>query len=197
MILIRKENAKLPTKYGNFIIQAYIRKDNAEMPHLALLHSELDITKPVVIRIHSECLTGDLFGSLRCDCGEQLDKSLEILNNNQGVLIYLRQEGRGIGILNKLRAYNHQDEGMNTIEANEALGFMPDERNYSVAINILEDLNIKQIKLLTNNPDKVNAFENSSITVLERLPLFIRPNKTNQAYFDTKESEMGHIFKKS
>jgi len=187
----------LPTRHGNFIIQAYIRSDNAEMPHLALLHTEMDITKPVVIRIHSECLTGDLFGSLRCDCGEQLSQSLSILNQQQGVLIYLRQEGRGIGILNKLRAYNHQDEGMNTIEANEALGFMPDERNYTVAINILEDLGIKEIKLLTNNPEKMKAFENSSIRVIERLPLVIDPNETNQAYFDTKESEMGHIFKKS
>jgi len=195
--LIRKEKAQLPTKYGDFIIQAYIRPDNSEMPHLALLHKNLDIEKAVVIRIHSECITGDLFGSKRCDCGEQLNRSLEILNENQGVLIYLRQEGRGIGILNKLRAYNHQDEGMNTIEANEALGFMPDERNYAVALNILEDLGIQKIKLLTNNPEKINAFNNTRIQVVERLPLVIEPNETNQSYLDTKESKLGHMFKNS
>ncbi len=195
--MIRKEKAQLPTKHGNFIIQAYIRRDNAEMPHLALLHKELDISKPVVVRIHSECITGDLFASLRCDCGEQLRRSLRILNEEQGVLIYLRQEGRGIGILNKLRAYNHQDEGMNTIEANEALGFEPDERNYSVALNILDDLGIREIKLLTNNPDKLDAFKDSNIQVVERLPLVINPNEKNQAYLNTKETQMGHIFKNS
>jgi len=193
--LIRKEKAQLPTSYGNFIIQAYVRSDNTEMPHLALLHEKLNVNEPVVVRIHSECITGDLFSSKRCDCGEQLEKSLHILNSKQGVLIYLRQEGRGIGILNKLRAYNHQDEGMNTIEANEALGFRPDERNYSAALHILEDLGINKIMLLTNNPEKLKAFENSKIEIVERLPLVIDPNETNQSYLDTKESKMGHIFK--
>jgi len=195
--LIRKETAHLPTKHGDFSIQAYIRSENAEMPHLALSHKKLNVEQAVVVRIHSECLTGDLFASKRCDCGEQLERSMRIIAEEEGVLIYLRQEGRGIGILNKLRAYNHQDEGMNTIEANEALGFMPDERNYSVALHILEDLGIKKIRLLTNNPEKLSAFENSNIEVVEHLPLVVVPNETNQAYLETKESKMGHIFKNS
>ena len=190
-----KETIQLPTKYGEFVLKAYADEDSEHMPHLVMYHEEIQVDTPVTVRIHSECLTGDIFGSKRCDCGEQLNQALQIINRERGILIYLRQEGRGIGLLNKMKAYNHQDGGLNTVEANEVLGFKPDERKYDVALQILNDLKVNNINLLTNNPDKLDAFVNSGITVNERLPLIINPNETNKSYLETKESEMGHIFK--
>ncbi len=191
----KQSEAIIPTPYGDFRMLAYADEENDKMPHIVLLHVELKIDENVMLRIHSECLTGDLFGSKRCDCGEQLHKSLEILQQEKGVLIYLRQEGRGIGIINKLKAYQLQDKGLNTIDANIHLGFEPDERDYEVASKILKDLAINQVKLLTNNPDKIDGLNEYGIIVQERVPLIISPNKDNEDYLKTKKDLMGHLLK--
>ena len=154
---------------GDFEIFAYALVDSEAMPHLALLHRDFSWDSDAVLRIHSECLTGDIFGSSRCDCGEQLEKSLRMVAEQKGVLLYLRQEGRGIGLINKLRAYNVQDDGLNTVDANTHLGFEVDERQYDAAVAILEDLDIRRVRLITNNPDKITALENSLISVIERI----------------------------
>ncbi len=189
--------AAIPTNWGTFKMVAYSDQDSEPMPHLALVHPDMDISKPVYLRIHSECLTGDLFGSRRCDCGEQLDKSLEIAAKQQGVVLYLRQEGRGIGLINKLKAYNLQDKGLNTADANVHLGLEVDARQYGIAVEIIKDLGIKSIHLLTNNPLKIEAIANSEIIVESRIPIIMEPKKENQAYFDTKKDLMGHLFNKN
>jgi GTP cyclohydrolase II len=164
------------------------------MPHLALVHENFDTNQPVLVRIHSECITGDLFGSKRCDCGEQLDRALELTAAKGGIVLYLRQEGRGIGLINKLKAYNLQDNGLNTMDANVHLGLEVDARQYDVAIKMLELLGVKKIRLLTNNPEKIEAFESSKITIVERVPLIIEPNEDNLSYLKTKADDMGHMF---
>ena len=169
----RQAAANIPTLWGEFKIFAYADSDKVENPHVVLIHKEVDLINPVSLRIHSECLTGDLFQSKKCDCGEQLRKSLEIISNEKGMLIYLRQEGRGIGLINKLKAYSLQEEGLNTIEANLHLGFEADQRHYDIAIQILDDLNISKIKLITNNPDKIEAIESSNIKLVDRIPIVI------------------------
>ena len=174
---------------------AYAESENVANPHLVLVHDEMDMEKPVSLRIHSECLTGDLLGSKRCDCGEQLSRSLQIISEQKGMLIYLRQEGRGIGLINKLKAYNLQDKGLNTIEANIHLGFEADERHYDIAIKILNDLNINKIKLITNNPEKIEAIENSNIQLVDRIPIVIDAGKENQKYLGVKKDLMGHFLK--
>jgi GTP cyclohydrolase II len=191
--LERQEKSFIPTKYGKFDMYAYASKEQEKMPHLVLCAKGLNPSESVYLRIHSECITGDLFSSQRCDCGEQLDESLKIIKENKGLLIYLRQEGRGIGIINKMKAYNHQDEGL---DANTKLGFRPDERKYDDAITILKDLSIYKIKLITNNPEKINSFVNSGIEVEERIPLVIEANAVNRSYLDTKEKLMGHLMHK-
>lgn len=191
----KQSEAKIPTPKGTFIMKAYAESKDDLMPHVVLVHEDLDKTENVVLRIHSECLTGDLFGSMRCDCGEQLAESLNIINEEKGILIYLRQEGRGIGLINKLKAYNLQDEGLNTIDANIHLGFEPDERDYEVAGAILSDLGIKSVRILTNNPTKVDGLNDYGIAVTERMPIIITPNKDNEGYLKTKEDLMGHILK--
>ena len=185
--------AKLPTVWGDFNIIAYADTKDKEMPHVVLLHEDASLNKPIYLRIHSECITGDVFGSKRCDCGEQLEKSLQILGHQKGILIYLRQEGRGIGLINKLKAYNIQDLGADTIKANIELGFAADERLYDDAIAILRDLAIKDVLLLTNNPDKIKAFENTGINVLERVPLMVPAQPENEAYMIAKAKHMGHL----
>jgi len=189
-----QEQSILPTAFGKYKMFAYSADASEKMPHIALLHMDHDIKRPTTVRIHSECLTGDIFQSKRCDCGEQLVQSMDIINNDAGLLLYLRQEGRGIGLLNKMKAYNHQDQGLDTVEANEHLGFQPDERNYDIAISILENLKINEINLITNNPLKLEAFEQSSIKVLKRIPIIINPNDVNKFYLKTKEDQMGHNF---
>lgn len=174
---------------------AYSDSPEDNSPHFAIVSEHFDPFQPVLVRVHSECITGDLFGSHRCDCGEQLQKSLELISKEGGVLIYLRQEGRGIGIINKLKAYNLQDQGINTVDANTHLGFEADERTYETAIVILKDLGIKKIRLLTNNPSKLTAFEHSDVEVIERIPLEITPREENRYYLETKKSLMGHILK--
>ncbi len=163
-----------------------------EQPHLAL-HNEGIRGDIVNVRIHSECITGDVFGSTRCDCGEQLSASLKYIEQHGGVLIYLRQEGRGIGLVNKLKAYNLQDEGFDTIVANHQLGFATDLRSYEAAITILKSFGIQRINLMTNNPEKLDAFENSGIHVESRIPIVISPVADNERYLQTKKDGMGHM----
>ena len=195
--LIKEAEAQLPTDWGTFRIVAFKSNISDYDPELVLVHPELDVTKPVIIRVHSECITGDLFHSQRCDCGRQLESAMQIIAEYKGILIYLRQEGRGIGIVNKLKAYNKQDEGLDTIEANEALGFKADDRDYKVVIKILEHFGINQVKLLTNNPEKISAFNEASVELIERLPLEIKPSPNNSSYLKTKKEEMGHLLKHS
>jgi len=183
----------LPTIYGKFTVTAF-RSAFEDFPHLALYNCKWKSGDVVHVRIHSECMTGDVFSSVRCDCGEQLAASMKYLEDFGGVLIYLRQEGRGIGLVNKLTAYNLQDEGMDTIRANHALGFHADERNYSDAVDILTALNISKIHLLTNNPDKVDVFKDSRVQVVSRIPLEIDPRPENRQYLKTKKESMGHLF---
>lgn len=189
----RLEKTQLPTYKGSYTIHAFGHSDSDQMPHIALVSIHCDPSRIVPIRMHSECLTGDLFSSKRCDCGEQLDYAQRYLSENGGVLLYLRQEGRGIGLINKLRAYNLQDQGLDTLEANVHLGFEPDERDYSGAVQMLEDLGIRRIRLMTNNPLKIQALEDSSIEVHGRIPILIDPQPENQSYIETKRAKMGHL----
>jgi GTP cyclohydrolase II len=194
--LKRQAATILPTRWGDFQMIAYSTTPDELMPHLALVSQRTDSSKKVIVRIHSECMTGDVFGSKRCDCGEQLDAAMRTVAKKGGVVVYLRQEGRGIGLLNKLKAYNLQDTGFNTAEANTHLGFEADARTYTDAIFILKDLGIHTIQLMTNNPEKVNTFKDSGIKVASRLPLIIPSKPENQSYFDTKRDVFGHYFEK-
>lgn len=183
-------HAKLPTQYGEFDVKIFSSPYHSEN-HLVLTKKN---KKSNLVRLHSECLTGDLLGSLRCDCGWQLDASLKRISEEGGALLYMRQEGRGIGLLNKIKAYSLQDKhNLDTVEANEELGFLPDARNYIDAAQILHQLGLTKIKLLTNNPDKVNNLEHYNIEVVERLPLKSEPHKHNQKYLNTKRQKLGHM----
>ena len=192
--LVRQAEAVLPTPYGDFRMIAYSSDQGEYAPHLALAHPDLDPTSDVVVRLHSECITGDLFGSQRCDCGEQLDFALRTAAEKKGVVLYLRQEGRGIGIINKLKAYQLQDQGLDTIEANLHLGLEIDARHYDIALQMLVDLEIRKIQLLTNNPEKIHAFDAGPVQVVRRLPIIIDANEDNAAYLETKRKDMGHLF---
>lgn len=191
----RRAEALIPTPFGNFRMVAYSEDPEAYAPHLALIHPEMDPNSEVIVRIHSECITGDLFGSKRCDCGEQLNRAMRIAAAGKGMVIYLRQEGRGIGIINKLKAYQLQDQGLDTIEANQHLGFEIDARHYEVAQGMLADLGVRKIQLLTNNPEKVEAFGEGPVEVVRRLPIIIDPKEENRGYLRTKEVSMGHWLK--
>jgi 3,4-dihydroxy 2-butanone 4-phosphate synthase / GTP cyclohydrolase II len=184
----------LPTEYGTFRVIAYQSTTSSE-PDLAMVLGDISGPEPVIARVHSECLTGDVFGSKRCDCGQQLDRALQRIGEaGRGVLLYMRQEGRGIGLLNKLRAYHLQDQGLDTVEANQRLGFQPDQRDYTGAAFILQNLGIDSVRLLTNNPRKVDALTNCGVNVVQRLPLVIDPVDTNRRYLETKRSKLGHMF---
>jgi 3,4-dihydroxy 2-butanone 4-phosphate synthase/GTP cyclohydrolase II len=184
--------AKLPTKYGEFIVIAYKSTVDAD-EHVALVKGDISGDEPVLVRIHSECLTGDVFGSLRCDCGDQIALAMQSINDEgKGVFLYMRQEGRGIGIHNKLRAYALQDQGMDTVEANIALGFKPDLRDYGIGAQILADLGLHNIRLLTNNPKKVIGLESYGIEIVETVPLIAPPNPYNLHYLQTKQEKLGH-----
>ena len=189
----RQAEAIIPTPWGEFSMIAYSKDHSDAMPHLALVHEKINRTKPVLVRIHSECLTGDLFGSLRCDCGEQLIRSMEMAAEQGGVVIYLRQEGRGIGLINKLKAYTLQDKGLNTLDANSHLGLEVDARHYDNAISILQDIGVEAVHLLTNNPTKLEAVENSPIKLISRVPIIIQPKKENWKYLKAKQELMGHF----
>jgi 3,4-dihydroxy 2-butanone 4-phosphate synthase/GTP cyclohydrolase II len=192
--MTRQADALIPTPWGNFLMIAYATSPDVFNPHLALVHEAFDPQNEVLTRLHSECLTGDIFGSRRCDCGEQLHAALRMTATEGGVVLYLRQEGRGIGLINKLKAYQLQDTGLNTAEANLHLGFPEDGRSYDEAMLILKDLGIKKIRILTNNPLKLEAFEESDISIVERVPLIIAPNDDNRFYLKTKQDLMGHLF---
>ncbi len=193
-VIKKQAEAVIPTPWGTFNMIAFAEEASDWMPHLALVHKEYNPAEPVLVRIHSECITGDLFGSKRCDCGEQLDKALELTAAEGGMVLYLRQEGRGIGLINKLKAYNLQDLGLNTVDANVHLGLEVDARQYDVAIKMLQHLKVRQVRLLTNNPEKIEAFESSNITIVERVPIIIEPNEDNRSYLKTKADDMGHMF---
>lgn len=186
--------AWLPTKWGRFKMFTFGEDKDQYSPHIVLVSEAFSLGQPTLIRIHSECLTGDVFSSLRCDCGEQLHLSLEMLAKQGGVLIYLRQEGRGIGISHKLDAYQLQDQGYNTLEANIHLGFEPDERDYDAAVQILDKLGIREVRLLTNNPDKIDALRKKGISIVERIALFSEENMENKEYLEAKKKWMGHLF---
>ncbi len=195
MQLIKQAEATIPTPWGNFNMVAFAEEETEWMPHLAMVHENCNPADTVVTRIHSECITGDLFGSKRCDCGAQLERSLEVAAQRGGVVLYLRQEGRGIGIINKLKAYQLQDTGLNTIDANIHLGLEVDSRDYDIAIQMLLTLGIKKINLLTNNPKKIEAFENGLVELVEREEISIPPSNENYGYLKTKQDDMGHLFK--
>jgi 3,4-dihydroxy 2-butanone 4-phosphate synthase/GTP cyclohydrolase II len=188
----RTANVRLPTEYGEFTAIAF-RETLTGRPHLALVRGDVDGAENVLVRVHSECLTGDVFHSLRCDCGEQLDLALRrIAAEDRGVLLYMAQEGRGIGLLNKLKAYELQEEGLDTVEANLELGFPPDAREWGIGNQILADLGLSTIRILTNNPRKMAGIEGFGLDVVEQLPLEVTPNAENERYLNTKRAKLGH-----
>ncbi|MDI6731675.1 MAG: bifunctional 3,4-dihydroxy-2-butanone-4-phosphate synthase/GTP cyclohydrolase II [Candidatus Margulisbacteria bacterium] len=191
----RVSSVKMPTQFGDFIAHSYEDLLTGDL-HLALIKGKINHKESVLVRVHSECLTGDVFGSLRCDCGQQLAAALQKIEFcGQGVLLYMRQEGRGIGLKDKLRAYELQEKGHDTVEANHLLGYQTDLRDYGVGAQILADLNLSRIRLITNNPRKIIGLEGYGLTITERVPLIIEPNQFNQNYLITKHKKMGHLLK--
>lgn len=185
--------AKMPTRYGEFKIVGFVNKISGEH-HVALIKGDISGADPVLVRVHSECLTGDTFGSKRCDCGEQYDEAMKrIAEAGRGVLLYMRQEGRGIGLINKIKAYELQDKGYDTVEANLKLGFPADMREYSVAARIIKKLGIKNVKLMTNNPDKINSLAKYDVNIVKRVPIIMEPNDNDKFYLKIKKEKMAHL----
>jgi 3,4-dihydroxy 2-butanone 4-phosphate synthase / GTP cyclohydrolase II len=192
-LIIKGEKAKLPTKYGTFTVIPFIQKSN-RLEHLALIKGTWTREEPVMVRVHSSCMTGDIFGSYRCDCGSQLHEAMRMIENaGQGVILYLNQEGRGIGLFNKIKAYNLQEKGRDTVEANLDLGFEEDERDYGVGASILHELGLGKVRLITNNPVKRAGLEGYGITIVNNIPLNIPANEHNHFYLKTKKNKMGHL----
>ena len=194
--VIREAKAKLPTDYGDFDIYGYVNDITGEN-HIALLKGDIGDGENVLCRVHSECMTGDVFGSKRCDCGQQLHKAMELIQQEgRGVVLYMRQEGRGIGLINKLKTYVLQEQGCDTVEANLKLGFQPDLREYWIGAQILRDLGVKSLRLMTNNPNKVYGLDGFGLRVAERVPIEVEPQQYDRFYLQTKKDKMGHIFTK-
>jgi 3,4-dihydroxy 2-butanone 4-phosphate synthase/GTP cyclohydrolase II len=195
-LIKRGEEAHLPTAYGDFKIIPYLQKTNGK-EHVALVKGTWESDEAILVRMHSSCITGDIFGSMRCECGDQLHKSMELIEKEgKGVVVYLDQEGRGIGLANKIKAYKLQEEGLDTVEANVHLGFAPDERDYGVGAQILRDLGVKKMRLLSNNPVKRVGLEGYGLKVIENIPIEVEPNQYNQFYMKTKRDRMGHTLQK-
>lgn len=191
-LIVKEEVVKLPTDYGDFMCHSYHSKVDGQT-HLALVHGELNTEQPVLCRVHSECLTGDVFGSRRCDCGSQLHTAMRRIAQEGGILLYLRQEGRGIGLSAKLHAYKLQEQGMDTVDANIRLGFAPDLRDYGVGAQILRDLGVQKLRLLTNNPKKIVGLAGHGLEIVEQMPISIPAHEDNKHYLETKRDRMGHL----
>ncbi len=191
-LIVKEEVVKLPTDFGDFMCHSYHSKVDGQT-HLALVHGDIDPEKPILCRVHSECLTGDVFGSRRCDCGSQLHTAMRRIAEEGGVLLYLRQEGRGIGLSAKLHAYKLQEEGLDTVDANIRLGFAPDLRDYGVGAQILRDLGVRKLRLLTNNPRKIVGLAGHGLSIEEQMPISIPAHADNKHYLDTKRERMGHL----
>lgn len=192
MIKIQAE-ANVPTEHGNFRMIAFSEESNDWMPHMAIVAENTDFSKPVNVRFHSECITGEVFHSKKCECGQQLDSAMKYIHEHGGIIIYLRQEGRNIGIINKLKAYSLQERGFDTVAANLELGLPADDRNFGVAIEILNILDVAVVNLLTNNPEKVKFVEESNIKLNSRIPLQIPANESSRGYLKTKKDYFGHL----
>ena len=192
VLIERLIDVNMPTEYGNFRLVAYRQSDSKEI-HLALLKGSWNAEDTILVRVHSSCVTGDIFGSCRCDCGKQLHKAMQMVEEvGQGLILYMKQEGRGIGLINKLKAYRLQEEGYDTVDANRNLGFKMDERDYGIGAQILRDLGIKKMRLISNNPSKRAGIMGYGLEIVERVPLIIAPNQHNEKYLKTKREKMGH-----
>ena len=192
MITLQAESL-VPTDFGNFRVMAFSDSEKDWMPHIALVTENTDFSKPINVRFHSECITGEVFHSKKCECGQQLDAAMKYIQENGGIIVYLRQEGRNIGIINKLKAYALQEKGLDTVQANLQLGLPADDRDFNVAIEILKLLDVKEINLLTNNPDKIKFVENSEIHLNKRIPLQMEANENSKEYLKTKKEYFGHL----
>ncbi len=195
-MLTIQAQSNIPTDFGMFTVYAFSEYEEDWNPHLVWVAENTDFSKTVNVRFHSECITGEIFHSKKCECGQQLDAAMKYMSENGGMIIYLRQEGRNIGMINKLRAYALQEKGFDTVEANLKLGLPADGRNFDVAVEMLKILNVKEINLLTNNPDKLKSLENSGIILNHRVPLEIESNEVNESYLSKKKDYFGHLLEK-
>ena len=192
MLKLQAES-NVPTQFGEFRMMAFSEDDKNWMPHMALIAKDTDLEKPTNVRIHSECITGEVFHSKKCECGEQLDAAMKFMQENGGIILYLRQEGRNIGIINKLKAYALQEKGLDTVQANLQLGLPADDRDFSVAIDMLEQIGVKSVNLMTNNPEKIQFIKDSNIAYNSRIPLQIKSNEASASYLKTKRDYFGHL----
>lgn len=192
-MITKQAESNIPTDYGMFKVMAFAENSEDWMPQMVLIAENTDFSQPVNVRFHSECITGEVFHSKKCECGQQLDACMKYIQENGGILIYLRQEGRNIGIINKLKAYALQEKGLDTVQANLELGLPADDRNFSIAIEILKQLGVREINLLTNNPEKMKFVEDSDIKLVRRIPLQIQANESSENYLKTKKEYFGHL----